>query len=74
MGQLGRHGTKIADEVNKAVTYFLPKIGKLLENRNLVPLDFECAGEGFEGVLDGLKVLNGGTVKGKKIIVRLQKE
>jgi hypothetical protein len=29
---------------------------------------------GFEGVVAGLKVLNEGKVKGKKIVVRLQVE
>ena len=74
LGQLGRQGTDIADQVRGGVISFLPKIGKLLESGEIVPLDFVCAGEGFEGVLDGLKVLNEGKVKGKKVIVRLQQE
>jgi len=74
LGQLGRQGTAIADEVRTGVTNFLPKIGKLLESGGLVPLEFICAAEGFDGVLDGLKLLNEGKAKGKKIVVKLQEE
>jgi len=74
LGQLGRQGTELADEVRKEVIDFLPKIGNLLETGNLVPLEFANAGEGFEGVLDGVKCLNEGLIKGKKIIVKLQEE
>jgi hypothetical protein len=74
LGQLGRTDNAIALEVNSAVASFIPKLEKLLESGTLKPLDYFVAGEGFEGVLEGLKVLNEGGGKGKKIVVRLQSD
>ena len=74
LGQLGRSGTPLADEVSREVTRFIPKLQELFASGDLRPLDFVVAGEGFEGVVKGLEVLNEGKVKGKKVVVRLQHE
>jgi hypothetical protein len=74
LGQVGRTGTPLADGVNREVIRFGPKLEKLFASGTLKPLEIVCAGVGFEGVLDGLKALNEGKVKGKKIVVRLQEE
>jgi hypothetical protein len=74
LGQLGRSGTALADEVATAVKTNIPKLEKLFASGALQPLDYVVAGEGFEGVLEGLKLLNEGKVKGQKIVVRLQHE
>jgi hypothetical protein len=60
--------------VTREVTRHIPKLEKLFASGVLKPLEVVVAGVGFEGVLDGIKVLNEGKIKGKKIVVRLQEE
>lgn len=72
LGQLGRYGNTLSDEVNENITALIPKLEKYLENGDLKPMEYKVVGEGFEGVLKGLEVFNSSRTAWKKCVVRLQ--
>lgn len=77
LGQMGRAGSgnDVADEVKREVTKFIPKLERLFASGDLKAMKYTVANDskvGFEGVITGIKMMNKGSEKGKKIVVRLQ--
>jgi NADPH:quinone reductase-like Zn-dependent oxidoreductase len=69
LGELGRASAK---ELNQEIEKFIPALESLLDKGYLKPIEYQCVGEGFESIQDGIHIMNTGNNGGKKVVVNLQ--
>jgi hypothetical protein len=74
LGQIGRTGTALADQVDKDIASLIPVLENFLESGEIKPLDYVLANDGkvgFDSVLKGLEEFNTKKSDGKKLVVRV---
>jgi len=75
LGQIGRSGDPVTEQVNKDIEGYIPLLEGYLEKGELKPMEYAEIGQekGFDGVIEAIGIMNkGGVGGGKKLIVRLQ--
>ena len=71
--QLGPIGTPEAEELNKTLGVYIPKLVSLFEKGKLVPSPYDLVGKGgFEDVIDALGYQQKGAGGANKIVVQVQ--
>lgn len=72
LGDIGREGTKQANEVNAEIISLVPVLEKWVEGGEIKPMAYEIVGSvGMESVLEGLEVFGARKSGEKKVLVRI---